>query len=224
MDSQITVNSFEDLHEIVSSTKFEKSIWRGVRDAKKHVLIPSVGRRRSRTGGGFPSYERRLLKMFKEMAVPYLNKMPRNDLEWLIIAQHHGLPTRLLDWSYNPLVAAYFAVERHHDDNSAIYIYTKESAIDIEDEVDPFSITRPFKLRVPHISKRITAQQSVFTIQPNPRKEFHDPARLHKISINNEAREAIKEQLYRYNIGRASLFPGLDGLAQQLDWVYSKLC
>ena len=40
---------------------------------------------------------------------------------WLFLAQHYGVPTRLLDWTENPLVAAYFAVLDHPDDDGCIW-------------------------------------------------------------------------------------------------------
>jgi hypothetical protein len=52
----------------------------------------------------------RMLDEFKRKARPFIDFLPQNDFEWLFIMQHHGVPTRLLDWTSNALVALYFAV------------------------------------------------------------------------------------------------------------------
>lgn len=54
----------------------------------------------------------KMLDDFKRQAIRFLNIIPKNDFEWMFIAQHHGIPTRLLDWSLNPLVALFFALPR----------------------------------------------------------------------------------------------------------------
>lgn len=60
----------------------------------------------------FRVQEGTMLKRFMQDAQNFLVDAPTNEWEWLFLAQHHGVPTRLLDWSENALVALYFACER----------------------------------------------------------------------------------------------------------------
>ena len=77
--------------------------YRGVTD-KDFFLSNSL----SRLGKPYPNLERNLLKQFQKYA--HRSVVERDtDWHWLSVAQHHGLPTRLLDWTYSPLVALHFA-------------------------------------------------------------------------------------------------------------------
>lgn len=55
-------------------------------------------------------HEPSLFGHFKTLAAPYANPRPADDWEWCFLAQHFGLPTRLLDWSQSLVAAAYFAI------------------------------------------------------------------------------------------------------------------
>lgn len=98
----------------------DAGVYRGSADAGA-VLLTSLDRLGGGTPHGKADLESHILRNFIRYSRPHLGREPANDWEHLVSAQHHGAPTRLLDWTYSPLVAAFFATRPGADRDRVIW-------------------------------------------------------------------------------------------------------
>lgn len=201
-------------------------------------LLPSVARLHPKRGGLLQT-ERELLSHFMRRSLPFLEMRPETEWDWLAVAQHHGLPTRLLDWSVNALAAAWFVVERPADsDYGVIWLFhAREGLVSSGgDYVDSSAQGSPFEIKqlgilVPrYVSNRIAAQGAYFTVHPSqdeqpPFRALEEDEnfehRLIKIKIPAAIFPSIRHDLTRMGVNAMTIYQDLVGLCRDIKWRYA---
>jgi FRG domain len=190
--------------------------------------------------------ESRSLRVFKRKSHLFLEHLPEEHdaFEWLGLMQHHGTPTRLLDFTWSPYVAAFFALERATSDaavwavfppglnNNKRYRTIRVTQKDDPNEVGPWvlgnyeshflenkeSIVVIGEPR--RMNQRLIAQSGTFVIPGRldlPAEQIIPLEAIQKFIIDTAmVRETAMRDLYNMNINNATLFPGLDGMARSL--------
>lgn len=180
-----------------------------------------------------------MLERFKSNAHIYLSHLPdfSDNLSWIALMQHHGAPTRLLDFTFSPYVALYFALESGSED-AALYcidhlqmkrddksyfgrntdeIYSK--FLKTDEYTENFCM---LALEPKFSSQRIMAQQGLLvatnTLTATHEDILHDyknaKASMIKFIIPTKLRYSGLRKLMQMNITSSNIYPGLEGFCR----------
>ena len=214
----IKISSFIELHEAMKAHLLP-SYWlfRG-QDDEKWGLIPKGKREPYIHRDDIVQFD-----LWKRHAIEYVDNPPSNDWHWLALAQHHGLATRLLDWTSNPLVATYFACQNEQSDG-AIYAYLGGKYLHEKsfNTSLPWEVEEPIVFH-PHIkSRRVSNQAGSFTISHQPdicfSEQIRENEKIVKIVISKECKKELTFELSLYGVNSKMIYPDLDGLSLHSNW------
>lgn len=215
----IKVKSFEDLIEKIGEPKNRfYYIYRGQSNSSWN-LVPKLGRPPLWKYFSKPKNEKNIFESWKRYGIQYFKNKPEDDWDWLALAQHHGLATRLLDWSKNPLTALFFATYENRKTEAALFSYRPQK-IENPDTKAPFNIKKVLSFFPKGNSGRIVNQRGLFTISPNPNvplEETDQGERMTKYLIDKKCILDIKQKLDFFGINEFAIFPDLDGLSKYLN-------
>ncbi|MBL7718459.1 MAG: FRG domain-containing protein [Flavipsychrobacter sp.] len=213
----VTLDKVDDIHEVFK--KYQKSQrykFRGQSD-QAWALVPKAGRKPYTN-----VRDSEIFRNWKRRAKMYIQSADLNNWDYLAIAQHTGLPTRLLDWSHTPLIAAFFAANENSDRDGAIYVVKPKSMI-YDSEPDPFEIRiNTIKFVQPATpSSRVINQYSYFSIHNEPTLELldeHVAKNIEKVIIPKEIKTQLIFLLNHYGVNYLTIYPDLEGLSKHLGW------
>ncbi|MCY7945022.1 FRG domain-containing protein [Bacillus atrophaeus] len=159
----------------------------------------------------------------------------RDDYEWMVYAQHYGIPTRLLDFTYSHVVSLMFAVENSFQDNEDLdaevwflnplelnYKFASRSDIlniSNGEKINLDNYDGPVAFKARKLNERINAQDGLFVyFQDNsfPLSDLKEDNIIRRLVIKGEYKKDILSSLYSMGIGFTTLYPELQSVTKDI--------
>jgi hypothetical protein len=179
----------------------------------------------------------RSLSLEEQLRLEYENQIsfidsvsyPLSLEKMYFLMQHHGVPTRLLDWSRSPLVGLYYAVSnsKHDDKDGCIWVlnpsqlnrhYKQNFPLKVEENHFTNNKQEIYAIHAPYTNLRMKVQQSELTLHMDyqPIEELLAASIFikEKIVISKSIKPELREKLSALGINRSFLFPDLDNIAK----------
>jgi hypothetical protein len=202
-------------------------LWRG-QGSVDWKLEPNLQRIWKLKPAGLQKAEEGMFEEFRRAAPFLLPSISSNDWDRLSLAQHHGMPTRLLDWTVNHLVALWFALSGASDGEAAVWAFRPLNSNMADEQTmnktSPFVITKTFAFRPAAHSPRVAMQAGWHTahkFQEGKGLVALDEIKVHHknlalFRVPKKDRKAVQEQLEQIGISVTTVFGDLPSLCSDI--------
>lgn len=216
----IEIDNFLDFHKAIVKYTGSNFLFRGQSNSDWD-LIPKVGRPDFRKNIPIVFKEDYILEAWKRYASHQLTKQPIDEWDWISLAQHHGLVTRLLDWTKNPLIALFFATFDFNEKvDSSVFILDFDNYVINTKKITPFEIESSGVFYPKGLSARVISQRGVFTISHKPEitlEKLMKKEKFIKLKIKGASKKELQIILEQYGINEFSIYQDLDNLSNYLN-------
>ncbi|MDO6642140.1 FRG domain-containing protein [Shewanella sp. 5_MG-2023] len=234
--TKVIIDKLSEYMAFIEDLPTEFTLSRG--QCGDYPLLPSALRKDSSDKRKYPKRAiRSFLDEFKLNSYQYMDNPSdiENDIEWMLYAQHYGIPTRLMDFTTSHIVSLLFAVEKsfqNEEEKEAVVYFlnpTKLNLLNIQQEqiinisglpgISSEGHDGPIVIQGRKINPRVNAQKGLFVLfqdDDNPLESINDENVLRKLVITGSETKNILSSLYSMGISFSHIYPELSSVAKDI--------